>query len=159
MPSLKSFADTDQVLAAVARNSRDAVISSADLVIKAGGSGIVKNDTKFFLLFNGVLSTVAADTDMPALAGTVTADAFNVYCFFQNSAGTRRTAMGTEGATLADIVFPGINDDEALIGFVVINPTGTGDFVGGTTDLDDATVVPNAAYVNAVGNANPYAAA
>jgi hypothetical protein len=35
-----------------------------------------------------------------------------------------------------------------MIGFVIVNPTGTGDFVGGTTDLDDATVAPNAVYVN-----------
>jgi hypothetical protein len=27
------------------------------------------------------------------------------------------------------------------IGFVIVNPTGT--FVGGTTDVDDATVAPN----------------
>ena len=33
---------------------------------------------------------------------------------------------------------------------MVISPTGTGNFVGGTTPLDDATVVPNAAYVNLV---------
>ena len=31
---------------------------------------------------------------------------------------------------------------EVSIGFVIINPTGSGSFVGGTTALDDATVVP-----------------
>ena len=44
---------------------------------------------------------------------------------------------------------------KALIGFVVINPTGTGNFVGGTTPLDDATVVPNAAYVNTTEGFDP----
>lgn len=37
---------------------------------------------------------------------------------------------------------------------MIINPTGTGDFVGGTTALDDATVVPNAVYLN--GNIGPF---
>lgn len=36
----------------------------------------------------------------------------------------------------------------AVFGYVIINPTGTGNFVGGTTALDDGTVVPNAVYVN-----------
>jgi len=35
-----------------------------------------------------------------------------------------------------------------MIGFAIINPTGTGNFVGGTTPLDDATVVPNAVYID-----------
>ena len=56
--------------------------------------------------------------------------------------------MGTEGSTLAGVTFPTLPDGEAMIGFAIVNPTGTGDFVGGTTELDDATVVPNAVYVN-----------
>jgi hypothetical protein len=42
-----------------------------------------------------------------------------------------------------------------MIGFVIINPTGTGPFVGGTTALDDATVVPNAVFVNVTGAFDP----
>ena len=83
---------------------------------------------------------------MPALAGTVTHAKFNVFAFFVNESGTTRTAMGTEGATIGAIVYPTKADNEACIGFVIINPTGTGNFVGGTTPLDDATVVPNAVY-------------
>jgi hypothetical protein len=56
--------------------------------------------------------------------------------------------MGTEAATLGGVVFPTIADGSAVIGFVIVNPTGTGNFVGGTTELDDATVEPNAVYVN-----------
>ena len=42
-----------------------------------------------------------------------------------------------------------IASGSAVIGFHHREPDGTGgDFVGGTTELDDATVVPNAVYVN-----------
>jgi hypothetical protein len=46
---------------------------------------------------------------------------------------------------------PTVPVGKAQLGFVIINPTGTGPFVGGTTPLGDATVVPNAAYVNTIG--------
>ncbi len=50
------------------------------------------------------------------------------------------------------MVFPTVPTNEAVLGFVEINPTGSGNFVGGTTALDDGTVVPNAVYVNTIGN-------
>ena len=55
--------------------------------------------------------------------------------------------MGTAGDTLGEVVFPTVPDDNAVIGFIIVNPTGTGDFVGGTSCLDDATIVPNVVYV------------
>jgi len=131
-------------------------LSSAGLVIKAGGSAIVKTGASaYYGIANGVLVTKAAATDMAALVGTVTADLFNVYCFYIDSAGTLTTAMGVEGTTLAKVKFPQTPQGKAMIGFVIINPTGTGDFVGGTTALDDATVVPTAAYVNTQGAFDP----
>jgi len=132
------------------------MLSSAGLVIKAGASALAKTGsaaTKY--LANGVYGNIAASTDMAALAGTVAADAFNVYCFFVDSAGTLTSAMGTAGATRAAVKFPQLPQGKALIGFIEINPTGTGDFVGGTTALDDATVVPNAFYVNCVSGFDP----
>jgi hypothetical protein len=44
-----------------------------------------------------------------------------------------------------------------MVGFLIIHPSGTGNFVGGTTALDDATVVPNAVYVSPTGAFDPYA--
>jgi hypothetical protein len=85
---------------------------------------------------------------MAALSGTVANAKFNVYVFFIDSAGTLTSRMGTAGATLATVKWPEFPENKACIGFVIINPTGTGDFVGGTTALDDATVVPGATYVN-----------
>lgn len=125
---------------------------SAGLAIKAAASAVVKTGaTAWVGVASGILVTKAAATDMPALSGTVTNAKFNVYAFFVNSAGTVVSAMGTEGAALANVVFPPIPVGQALIGFIVVNPTGTGNFVGGTTALDDATVVPNVVYVNPVG--------
>jgi hypothetical protein len=133
------------------------LLGSGGLVIKAGGSALVKAGSVIYAVAGGVLVTKAANTDMAALSGTVTADKFNVYCFYIDSSGTLTSAMGTEGATLAAVTWPETPKNKAQIGFVVINPTGTGDFVGGTTALDDATVVPTAAYVNTVGAFDPTA--
>lgn len=130
-------------------------LSSAGLVIKAGASALAKAGSITYLSVTGKLVKLAANTDMAALSGTVTNAKFNVFAFFADAAGTLTTAMGVEGATLAAVVFPPFPVNKALIGFVIINPTGTGNFVGGTTALDDATVVPNAAYVNAIGPFDP----
>lgn len=73
---------------------------------------------------------------------------FNVLVVSINSAGTVTVTAGTEASTLGGVSFPTLPDGSAMIGFVIINPTGTGGFVGGTTELDDATVVPNAVYIN-----------
>jgi len=132
----------------------DRVLTSAGLAIGTGSKKKVKivNDTYGYV--DGVLVKVAAATEV-TLAGTVAADAFNVYALTVDSAGTVTAAMGTAGATLGAVVMPAVPADEAMIGFVVINPTGTGDFVGATTDLDDGTVVPNAVYINANNGFNP----
>lgn len=131
-------------------------LTSAGLVIKTGGSAIVKTGSADYYAFvNGKLVKKAAATDMAALSGTVVNATFNVYAFFIDGAGTLTSAMGTAGATLAAVIFPPIPEQKACIGFVIINPTGTGNFVGGTTPLDDVTVAPNAAYVNTLGAFDP----
>jgi heptaprenylglyceryl phosphate synthase len=125
------------------------LLNSGALAIKTGGSALAKTvNTVYFMIDGQVYSKAAAD--MAALVGTVTNAKFNVFVFSVNSAGTLATQMGTEAATLGGVTFPTIADGNIPIGFVVINPTGTGNFVGGTTALDDATVAPNAAYVNTV---------
>lgn len=143
------------VLNALGDRYSSQTLSTPGLAIKAGGSAIVKAGTAFYAIANGILVNKGANTDMAALSGTVANATFNVFCFYVDSAGTLTSAMGTAGATLAAVKFPALPEKKALIGFVVINPTGTGDFVGGTTALDDATVVPNAVYVNAIGAWDP----
>ena len=152
---LSAFGDTNErkallsTLGVVGPSLSTCSLSHAGLVIKAGGSTLVKTGTSaYYAMVKGKLVTKAAATDMAALSGTVTNAKFNVYVHFVDGAGTLTTVMGTEGATLAAVTFPPFDDTKATIGFTIINPTGTGNFVGGTTALDDATVVPNAAYVS-----------
>ena len=133
-------------------------LTSAGLVIHGSASTVAKTGASdFYAITTGILVKIAASTDMPALAGTVVNATFNVFCFFVDSGGTKTSAMGTAGSTLAKVVFPQFPEGKALIGFIIINPTGTGNFVGGTTALDDATVVPNTVYVSPTSGFDPYA--
>lgn len=131
-------------------------LTSAGLRIKGGSaSAVVQAHTVTYATAKGILVTKALDTDMAALVGTVTNAKFNVFCHFIDAGGNLTTKMGIEGATLATLKFPAIAEGVALIGFTIINPTGTGNFVGGTTVLDDATVVPNAVFINTIGAFDP----
>ena len=130
----------------------DIILNAAGLAIGIGSKAKVLIANTIYGLIDGVL--VKKTTAEIALSGTVTNAKFNVYVLTINSSGAVTATMGTEGATIGDVVYPTIPDDEAVIGFVIVNPTGTGNFVGGTTDLDDATVVPNAVYVDTPGRAN-----
>lgn len=122
-------------------------LTSGALAIKAGGSPLAKTASVVQFKINNKIYSKAAG-DMAALSGTVTNALFNIFAFYVDAAGAVTTLMGTEGATLGAVVFPTTVAGTVLIGFVTINPTGTGDFVGGTDDLDDATIVPTAVYVN-----------
>lgn len=144
------------VLGAIGDRYASQALSSAGLVIKAGGSAVVKTGASTtYAMANGRLVSKAAATDMAALVGSVSNAKFNVFAFFIDQSGTLTSAMGIEASTLAGVKFPPIPVGKAMLGFVIINPTGTGNFVGGTTALDDATVVPNAGYVNTVGAFDP----
>ena len=131
-------------------------MNGAGLVIHGAASTVAKTGASdCYLIANGVLRKIAAATDMPALAGTVVNATFNVLCFFIDAGGTVTSIMGIAGTTLALVKFPQFPTSKALVGFLVINPTGTGSFVGGTTALDDGTVVPNTAYVSPTGTFDP----
>jgi len=134
---------------------RSQTLSSGGLAIKEADSALAKTAAGVTCLVAGKL-VVKAAADMAALSGTVSNAAFNVFVFTVDAGGTLATTMGQEGANLASVRFPVLSPDVAVLGFVIINPTGTGDFVGGTTALDDATVVPTASYVNTPFPFNPY---
>lgn len=152
MPDKMAAAQLSKVFTGIYNRLNSVCLTSAGLAIKAGGGVLVKTGAAATTLsVEGRLASIAAATDMPALSGTVANATFNVFVFSQDRAGTRYTSMGTAAATLAGVKFPNIPDTRAIIGFIVVNPTGTGDFVGGTTALDDATVVPNVVYNNTVG--------
>ena len=130
-------------------------LSTAGLVISATTTKAKTGAADFYAMVRGRLLKIAAGTDMPVLSGTVTNAKFNVFVFYVNGAGTVSSAMGTEAGALGGVLFPDLPLDQALIGFVIINPTGTGNFVGGTTPLGDATVVPNAVYISPIGACDP----
>lgn len=160
---LEAFGDTTlrwnlrKILLPIADRESTCPLQSAGLVIHGSSSTKAKSGgSDTYLLANGILQKIAASTDMPALVGTVVNATFNVFCFFIDSAGTVTVAMGTAGSTLAKVVFPQFPTQKALVGFLIVNPTGTGNFVGGTTNLDDATVAPNTVYVSPSGGFDPY---
>lgn len=130
----------------------DQLLTTGGLVIGSTSKKAVKIANTIYALIDGAI--VKKTTAEIALAGTVTNAKFNVFVLSIVAAGTVVATMGTEGATIGAVVFPIVPADSAVIGFVIINPTGTGNFVGATTDLDDATVVPNAVYVNTLGTFN-----
>lgn len=123
------------------------LFNSGALAIHGASSPLAKFVNTLKYIVDGVYCSKAA-ADCAALAGTVTNAKFNVFVFSIDASGNLTTTAGTQAATRAGVVFPTLADGQVAIGFVEINPTGTGDFVGGTTNLDDGTVVPNAVYVN-----------
>lgn len=124
--------------------------STAGLVIKAGGGVLTKIGAVAYQgVANGIPVTIAAATDMPALTGTITANSFNVYCFFIDSASAVTVAQGTEGTTLAKVVFPQFPVGKALVGYLIITHSAT--FTGNTTALDTATTN----FVSPVGAFDP----
>lgn len=136
------------LFSAIADRLSSCLLSTGGLAIKTASSAVVKAGTAFYAIAKGKMVYKAANTDMAALSGTVTNAKYNVYVFFVDAEGTLTAVMGTEASTLAGVKFPATPEQKAILGWVLINPTGTGNFVGGTTALDDATVVPNAVYVN-----------
>ncbi len=145
----------EQVIEAIADRLSCQTLTSGALAINGAGNTAAKVGSAWYGVVKGNPLTKAANTAMAALSGTVVNATFNVFCFYVDAGGTLTTLMGTAGATLGAVVFPQPPVGKTMIGFVIINPTGTGNFVGGTTALDDATVVPNAVYVNTVGAFDP----
>ena len=126
------------------------VQDDAWLAIKAGASPLVAsaNAVKYYSSDTSIAELSA--WDMPALVWTVTNGNFNVFVFaVEKATGSLITTRWTGWDSLDAITFPEIDvETYAVVWYVIINPTGTGDFVWGTTALDDGTVVPNADYVD-----------
>lgn len=121
------------------------ILAKGTLAIHGSASAVVKTTTTLYAMVDTVLVKLAA-ADLTALSGTVVNATFNIFVFTINVSGTVKVYMGTAGTTLAGVVFPVTPDGETPLGFIIVNPTGTGNFVGGTTALDDGTVVPNVVY-------------
>lgn len=143
------------VITALQTNVVDMLLNTAGLVIGSSSKKAVKVANTIYAMLDGVL--VKKTTAEVALAGTITNAKFNVFVISMVAGGTLAATMGTEGATIGAVVFPAVPAASVVVGFVIVNPTGTGNFVGATTDLDDVTVVPNAVYVDTPFPFNPNA--
>jgi len=122
------------------------VHNTGGLAIHGSSSALAKTVNTVYYWVDGVLYSKAA-ADMAALAGTVLTTKFGIWVFTVNAAGTLAARAGSlAAATIDALTFPSIPDGEAVIGYLTVNPSGTGSFVGGTSNLDDATIVPGAVY-------------
>lgn len=132
----------------------DRNFSSGGLTLGSSSKKALKLANTTYSLVDGVLiKKTTAEYALPT--GQVANATFNVFVVVMNSSGTVSVLMGTAAATLGAVVFPTIPANSAVMGFAIVNPTGTGPFVNGTTDFDDATVVPNAVYVDITSAFNP----
>jgi len=140
-----------QVASPLADRYNSVATATAGLVITAtSGKKVPKiGATAFHGIASGVPVTIAASTDMPALAGSITAAYYNIFCFFIDSASVVTSAMGTEGASLAAVKFPQFPTGKALVGYIIV--TYASAFVGNTTALDTATTL----YVSPTGAFDP----
>ena len=147
--------ELSNVLDKLQRATVNSLLTSGALAIHGASSPNAKTTATMYYLLDGQLYSKAATDPLTALSGTVTNAKFNAFVFSINSAGTVSVQMGTEAATLGAVTLPTVTDGNVPFGMIVVNPTGTGNFVGGTTNLDDGTVVPNAVYINLVGEFFP----
>lgn len=124
-----------------------------NLQIVGAGNTAAKNGTAFFYLANGVLNTIAANTSMPALAGTILQNNFGGWAFFADSGGNLSSLFMNQAAALSGVTFPQFPMGKCFFGFLTANPTAA-NFVGGTTALDAAST--NVVYHNATEAIDPY---
>lgn len=136
---------------------RTQMLSSPEIAMVATSKTTAETTKAVITVVQGRLVALPANTELPTPAGTVANGTFNVFVWSVDLAGNLFVQMGKPGPTLGTLLFPELDIKRAVLGFVIINPTGTGDFVGGTTDLDDATVTPNAQFVSVVGAFDPTA--
>lgn len=141
-----------QAINALADRLSSQMHSSAGLVIKAALGVLAKAGSACYGTANGKPFTIAANTDMASLVGTVAQNTHNVYAFYVDQDGTLTTLMGTGHATLSQVKFPQTPVGKTIIGYIKVNPTAA-DFIGGTTALDAAST--NVLYVNITGACDP----
>lgn len=143
--------ELSSILIPLANRMRNVALTSAGLVIKAGGGTLAKTGAAaFYGVAEGTLITISAGTDMPALTGiNVTNGNKRIVVFSADRAGVVSVQAGPEGGTtLGSAKFPTVAPESLIIGYVVIGPS-SGNFVGGTSALDGT--LANTIYISPVG--------
>lgn len=101
----------------------------------------------------GIMYDLAATDNFWDLTGfNVTNAMYNLCLLCVDNLGAMQIGIGTEAAALANVVLPDTPANSCVIAMVEVNPTGVGNFVGGTSDLNDAGIVPNAVYTDLAGH-------
>lgn len=137
------------VLTQVQTHLCDMALNSPGLVIGSSAAAKVKIANTVYSMIDGVLyKKTTAEVAFTATTHDVTNAKFRIFLLSLQSGGTVTITAGTEGATLAAATLPTLPSGEVALGYVIINPTGTGNFDATSTSLGDATVVPNAVYIN-----------
>ena len=165
MPANNSITTSPAMSDATLRNAlgilqhclADGPLNSAGIAIGSSSKKAVKIANTVYAVVNGVIVKKTTAETALATAQNVTNAKFNILVVSMAADGTVSINAGTEAATIGAVVLPSIAAANVVLGFVILNPTGTGNFVGGTTDLDDATVVPNAVFVSSVNPFEPFA--
>jgi hypothetical protein len=117
------------------------LLGSPVLAIKAAESPTAKTSGAFSAMVGGYQVAVAADTDMPAIAGTLADTKYALWAFYVDRYGTltvsTKTAdQSTSAAALA--AKPAVPDNTLEIGYLIVQNAqgGAAAFTAGTTALD-----------------------
>lgn len=122
-------------------------------VARGSAAAKVKTTVAAAFLVAGVHYAKGITDDFWTLTGfNVTNGMYNICLLCIDTSGNMQIAAGTEAATLVGVVLGDTPADSCVVAQVEVNPTGTGDFTGGTTDLNDGTVTPNAVYTDLSGH-------
>ncbi len=105
----------------------------------------VKSINTINYVVDGVFYSVSATDDKWNLSGfNCTNGNYNKCLLCFDSSNAAQITAGTEAASANGVILPSVPATYSVVGMLQVHPTGTGNFTGSTTDLDDATVVPNA---------------
>jgi len=141
------------ILRAIADRFSSQMFTTGGLTIFTGGaSPLAMAATLCHGVVQGAPFSIAANTNMAALSGTIAQNTFNLYVFYIDVNAVLTSAMGTAGAAITSMRFPPMPEGKTMIGYVRLNPTSAA-FIGGTTNLDAAST--NAVYVNTLGAVDP----
>jgi hypothetical protein len=125
-------------------------LSHGSLAIGTTATKVKTVTTTINYLINGQFYSKAPTDDLWTLTGFNCANGkFCRAILLLDSSGNASIAVSNQAATIEGCSNPPIPDNKCVVGTVTVNPTGTGNFTGGTTALNDGTVVPNAVYTNA----------
>lgn len=142
-----------RICSAMANAISGQMLAPAGLVIFGAAATTTKTGAlAVYATVNGRLVVIPAATVLPALAGTVLINTFNVFVFYVTAAGVITSGIGTAGVTIGGVIWPQTPLGSTIVGALTVNPTAAS-FIGGTTALD--AVSTNVIYISPTGAFDP----